>query len=323
MDYIKPFNATDPNAPYVNANPAAGIEGSVPPAEAFEHPQRELRHLIAYANTVRPGSTGTPTTGDLEQVRKAVEALIASAIDSLSIGGEFLLKSDAYQNMLFFPETVTGGGLISISAITGQATIAAGQEIIWRGVKRISTTSFTTAALQFATVANKSGLKNCYHLRLYFPGHANAPAATYPNGRFMLRDLADAAYNPGALDETSTTFDSKYDDMLVARITTNASNALTITAVRNKDELLASETFVSAYVSSGSVQHSFVSTINFGRTPTPLLQAIAAPGGNKDTDPQATVTSTNRYEVSIYLYSWPDNPTYTDSRIGASFVYTA
>ncbi|MFY9293371.1 MAG: hypothetical protein WAP03_22120 [Methylorubrum rhodinum] len=68
MRYNQPFDATDPqgNAPYINGNPAASIRGSIPPAAAFETPQRELVAIIAEAGDQ------TPSNDDLRQVLRAI-----------------------------------------------------------------------------------------------------------------------------------------------------------------------------------------------------------------------------------------------------------
>jgi hypothetical protein len=65
MKYEQPYGITDPNASYINGNPAAGIEGSIPPAAVFEYPQRELVNLITEAGF-------TPADIDLYQVTRAV-----------------------------------------------------------------------------------------------------------------------------------------------------------------------------------------------------------------------------------------------------------
>ncbi len=79
MKYQQPFAIDDPGAPYINGNPGAGIEGSIPRAEAFEHHLRELVHLITWANGLRPDMVGLPSESDLQQVRKAIGAMIAAA----------------------------------------------------------------------------------------------------------------------------------------------------------------------------------------------------------------------------------------------------
>ena len=77
MDYSQPFGAP-PNAPFVEGNPQTGTPGSIPSRGSFEFPQRELVHLLTYAEAKKPGAVGTPTNNDLQQVRKAIEALISS-----------------------------------------------------------------------------------------------------------------------------------------------------------------------------------------------------------------------------------------------------
>lgn len=66
MKFQPPFGAAA-DAPYVNGNPVAGIEGSIPPGEAIEHPQRELVAVIEAG-----GMTASAT--DLTQVQKAVRS---------------------------------------------------------------------------------------------------------------------------------------------------------------------------------------------------------------------------------------------------------
>lgn len=79
MKYVKPFNETDPNASYVNGNPGAGVEGSIPDALSFEAPLRELHNLITFAGL-------TPSNTDLTQVWQAIQALITGgAIPSAAL----------------------------------------------------------------------------------------------------------------------------------------------------------------------------------------------------------------------------------------------
>src|SRR5215471_10012067 len=65
MKYNQPWAVSDPNAPYVNADHANGITGSVPPAASMEEPQRELVNIVA-------NSGQTPIDDDLEQVTRAI-----------------------------------------------------------------------------------------------------------------------------------------------------------------------------------------------------------------------------------------------------------
>ncbi|MDP1628868.1 hypothetical protein [Parvibaculum sp.] len=78
MQYIPPINGDteDPDRPYINADPALSIQGSIPPAAAIEHPQRELMALIDEAGL-------DPDPEDLTQVAQAVAVLIGEAIADL------------------------------------------------------------------------------------------------------------------------------------------------------------------------------------------------------------------------------------------------
>jgi hypothetical protein len=81
MKYQPPYQPGWPNVPdplegYTNANPPAGIEGSVPPAEAFEYPMREIANLITYGGYI-------PTDDDLAQITRGVRrAKYAFATDT-------------------------------------------------------------------------------------------------------------------------------------------------------------------------------------------------------------------------------------------------
>lgn len=78
MQYKPPVNGDtqDPNRPYVNPVPENGVEGSIPPAEAIEHPMREIEHAINYFL----GTAETPLPADeadLQQLRKAIAQAVA------------------------------------------------------------------------------------------------------------------------------------------------------------------------------------------------------------------------------------------------------
>lgn len=64
MKYVPPIGGAI-NAPYVDANPAAGTEGSAVPAAAIEHPMREIEAAILAAGLV-------PSTGNLGQLAEVI-----------------------------------------------------------------------------------------------------------------------------------------------------------------------------------------------------------------------------------------------------------
>lgn len=73
MEYVPPINGNlaDPDRSYVNANPGASVEGSIPAAEAIEHPLREIVNVIEEAGL-------TPDGGDLTQLHAAIVAIITA-----------------------------------------------------------------------------------------------------------------------------------------------------------------------------------------------------------------------------------------------------
>jgi hypothetical protein len=76
MKYQPPYGVTDPNAPYVNGDPAAGIQGSIPPAAAIEYPQREIVNMITKGGFA-------PSDTDLYQLTRAARrALFAFGVDT-------------------------------------------------------------------------------------------------------------------------------------------------------------------------------------------------------------------------------------------------
>jgi hypothetical protein len=67
MKYSAPYGVSDPDAHYINGNPQTGVQGSIPPASAFEEPQRELVNFIVQSNL-------NPDDGDLYQLTKAIRS---------------------------------------------------------------------------------------------------------------------------------------------------------------------------------------------------------------------------------------------------------
>ncbi|QKV20232.1 hypothetical protein [Oricola thermophila] len=244
MKYNQPAGAL-PGAPYVDGNRNTGEKGSIVPAAAIEHPQRELAHLIEHAGL-------TPSATDLEQVRKAIEALIDAATGG---GGSstYILMSQARARLPIFPEIMTGDGRMNVTS-PGAGTILVPEAVqfMHRGIFPVSTSDFDLADRTFATNANKT-----YHLRWN------------PVDGFALQDLADGAYNPDVKAESDAGFDSTYDDMLVARIVTDAGNVATITNLANRASLRAYvyETAEPELYSNNSWRADFSISLDWSRRP--------------------------------------------------------
>jgi hypothetical protein len=82
MLYNQPLDQpANPNAPYVDGNPAAGIQGSIVPAASLEYDQREVVEVITRANSrgyidFSDTPCAPPANIDLMQLRKAIEGFI-------------------------------------------------------------------------------------------------------------------------------------------------------------------------------------------------------------------------------------------------------
>ena len=70
MKYQNPYGTTGTNIPYINGNPATGVEGSIPPAAAIQYPMTEIVNVITNAGL-------TPSDSDLQQLWEAILAMIA------------------------------------------------------------------------------------------------------------------------------------------------------------------------------------------------------------------------------------------------------
>jgi hypothetical protein len=69
MQYNQPFDQpSNPNASYVDGNPAAGIQGSIVPAASIEFPQREIMNAIQAAGLVG-------TNADLNQLLEMMKIM--------------------------------------------------------------------------------------------------------------------------------------------------------------------------------------------------------------------------------------------------------
>ncbi|MGV4796116.1 hypothetical protein [Rhizobium sp. F40D2] len=224
----------------------------------------------------------TPSNGDMTQLWKAIKALI----DAATGGGatsDYLLMSQARLRLPIYPDVQTASGKIGIlSPGTGLVRIPAGVVFQHRGIYPV-----TTVLADLPTDASKT-----YHLRWS------------STGGFELKDLLSGVYNPSALAETDATFDSKYDDMLVARVITNSSNIPAITDLVNKVQLQDIRVLTGTRINSPSIdgtRYTFQSTLNWARTPKFLhsISRVSDPNSIAGIRDQAPETLTvNRYELA-------------------------
>ena len=94
MKYVEPLNEPI-NSPYRNGNTDNGEQGSIIPAQAIEHPMREVMHVISQAHAqekakpiTRIGDAiGEPDETDLTQLYQAIRKLCAPAGQIMAWGG--------------------------------------------------------------------------------------------------------------------------------------------------------------------------------------------------------------------------------------------
>ena len=268
MDYNAPYGSADPNAGYVDRNTPGAVSGSRVPAAAVEMPQREIVTVIKNAGL-------TPVKTDPTQLDQAIDKKILAATGG---GGDdnYVLMTQARVRLPIFPEVLTADGRLPVvSPSAGQVRVPAGYEFLHRGIFLV-----TTEQVDFVTSANKT-----YHLRWN------------PTDGFALKDVADVAYNSASLAETVVSFDSTYDDMLVARVVTNSSNVATITNLTNKDRLFSStrQTGTPTSLGAGTLAYSATETVNWSRAAK--LQAVSG-SVQADMSPAASMD---------HIASWVDN----------------
>jgi hypothetical protein len=254
----------------------------------FHRIEAELREVINYA-----GLSGTDE--DLTQLRQAIVALILAETG----GGDpasYLLLSQARTRLPIFPEVQNADGRIVVtSPATGTVRVPGGVSFLHRGIFPV-----TTSQTDFATTASKT-----YHLRWN------------PTDGFALKDLADTGYNPSGYIDGNPLLDSTYDDMLVARVITNASNIATITNLVNRARILmeiANNGAITENPAANASARTANLTFNLARTPIMMIQptninvlpGVGAAGtfsgsAAHDHDFQITRTSFNRYGASVIL----------------------
>jgi hypothetical protein len=293
------FNS-NANAPYVNGDPATAVEGSIPPAAAFEHDQRELVHLIMHSGQA-------PSHTDLEQVRKAIRKMIDTEVQIASVGGGLAIYQDQTPGAVHRIRSLLAGTGITIDVVeqtpgsgshalrisSGGGGGGGGDVTQWQRLPifpEIETANGTLAIVdngngtltvsasqnilwrgwdRVSTDSLSAGARTVaiqanktYHLR-WVRGGAS----------IVLKDLADIAYNPAAAAETGNGFDSSYDDMLIARVVTNGSNVATVVPLRNRNRLALTADVVSTNPSDllvNGASGDVALTYNWARTPTTL-----------------------------------------------------
>jgi hypothetical protein len=203
MKYNQPLDQPgNANAPYIDGNPAAGVQGSIVPAASVEYDQREIVEVIGRANSrgykdFTDTLCGAPANADLLQLRKAIEGFIKAGLPSQTsdlidthitfkvhgAGADFADLIAAYYYLSKFKITATGRVTLQLAA--GQFTYNTPVELSHPNGNRILVLGATMKApvpgeTGFAHNGNSSGqraadtaanltmLRNCFATEIRF-----------------------------------------------------------------------------------------------------------------------------------------------------------
>ncbi|WP_028586659.1 hypothetical protein [Desulfocurvus vexinensis] len=146
MQYVPPLGA-EADAAYVDAQPALGIEGSVVPAAAIEHPQREILDVIEAAELEPDGAT-------LTQLRAAIMALAGAEVGAHATRTDnphAVTAAQALAVPLAGPATLTGAYAAPPLAL---GEVATEQVQLTLGARSHQSVTVTHAAAVFADPAD-------------------------------------------------------------------------------------------------------------------------------------------------------------------------
>ncbi len=264
----------------------------------FNRLEAEMNSIISEA--------GTPQSNDSDNsVVTAILALINAATGGDPAG--LILFDQARSRLPIFPDvTSNSSGIFNVtSPSTGVIRIPGGISFNHRGIFQI-----TTSETDLTTIANK-----IYHLRWN------------PDNGFELKDLSDLTYNPDSDPETDSSFDTSYDDMLVARIVTNSSNIVTITNLSNLSNLRSlhadSYSFANMGPNTASERVTQTHELNWSRTPFVMITgggtntATGSAGGwdvgYTDINDR---TEISRYSVLTKIQAFNNRPTEQTITVG-------
>ncbi len=141
-----------------------------------------------------------------------------------------------------YPEILTPDNTLSVSGVnngdgTVTISIAESQEFLIQDVK-INTTGRTDLSFT-VPIPTTAGQIDTYHLRYSLNGKGINNHIPNKNS-FYLINIADTNYNPNSVDESDEQFDTKYDDMLIAKIEVDNTGSVNILSYvnRNKKEVV-------------------------------------------------------------------------------------
>lgn len=250
-------------------------------------------------NVITAGGV-TPTDGSTAQLLAGINGLIAAAT-GVGDTSQFLLMSQAAARLPIWPMVHTDDYTFNITSPgVGQARLPADVDFTHRGV-----VNYTTVETDFTLYPSRT-----YHVRWN------------PTDGWQALDLADVAYNPSSDAESVEAFDTTFDDMLVARLVTNALNEVTVTNLANNYRMTHNETDSKTLINSNAawldLDGSLV-TLNWGRTPDIRKLGLEGVHGNSAVQNEWVAShgmlgkislregSLNRYQAGNLQYIYDDS----------------
>ncbi|KEC73896.1 hypothetical protein RLPCCGM1_c2015 [Rhizobium leguminosarum bv. phaseoli CCGM1] len=297
-------------------NLGAGVEGTEVTALWANMVQEEIMKVCAMAGL-------SPSEADWTQLYQAIgildDAVFADVVAAFPYATTAEALAGVLLNKMINPKTLAdvlaaklAAGPVpaavatylnvypTILAANNKATVtpSAGQIVvtpfqwIWRQFKTLDLSDLNLAARTFTTAASKT-----YHLRLAYDVNTGVQTLS-------LKDLSSVGYNPSALAEGNVAFDSTYDDMIIALVTTSAGNVPTVKPLKNASRLTATAqrtTFViNTNAAIGWVYDPI--TVDWARQPMINLDTTNANvTTNEDNLQGFIVTSRTRYGFNILI----------------------
>ncbi|QIO68207.1 hypothetical protein [Rhizobium leguminosarum] len=202
------------------------------------------------------------------------------------------VDSDTITYLNVFPAILTADTTASITGSVGQIVVNP-FKWVWRQFKQLDVNSLNLAARTFVTAASKT-----YHLRLSYNVGTGVQTLS-------LKDLSNAGYNPSGLVEGATNFDTTYDDMILARVVTNAGNVPTMVPLKNASRMNASAQRTSP-VMSPDPAIGFVTdaiSLNWGRRPAQIALEQTTANVTIDADSLQSISSgtPTRYGIDFIV----------------------
>ena len=125
-------------------------------------------------------------------------------------------------------------------------------------------------------IPTTAGQVDTYHLRYSLNGKSINNHIPNKNS-FYLISVADASYNPNSVDESDIQFDTKYDDMLIAKVEIADTGTITITPLKNKRKFI--ENFRVQWVITSTPNDTYPPTVNVQLTINWSRKPIVSRGG--------------------------------------------